>query len=82
MPQPELFSKLQMKTLIVIGTEEAFCTVKVAEVVQAGILGSELIIHNSGHFPWIEDKEQFARTVSLSVCQLLKVEGYTRKSER
>jgi pimeloyl-ACP methyl ester carboxylesterase len=58
-PQREMLFSVQAKTLIVVGTEDAFCTVIVARVAHAGMAGSELAIHEGGHFPWIETKEQF-----------------------
>lgn len=50
--------KVEAKTLIVVGREDPFCSVKAAEKAHAGIVSSELVIFEAcGHFPWIENSE-------------------------
>ena len=50
--------KVEAKTLIVVGREDAFCSVKAAEKAHAGIARSELVIfEDCGHFAWIENQE-------------------------
>lgn len=50
--------KVEAKTLIVVGREDAFCSVKAAEEAHAGIAESELVIfEHCGHFAWIENPE-------------------------
>jgi len=58
-PMPEL-EKIQAKTLIIAGDQDAFCTVRTAERIHASVLGSKLVVLNEcGHFPWNECKEEF-----------------------
>lgn len=58
-PMPEL-AKIQAKTLIMAGDQDALCTVKASEQIHAAIPGSKLIVFNEcGHFPWNECKEEF-----------------------
>lgn len=48
--------KVEAKTLIVVGREDPFCSVKAAEKANVGIAGSELVIfEDCGHFAWIEN---------------------------
>ena len=50
--------KVEAKTLILVGREDAFCSVKGAEVAHAGIAQSELVIfEDCGHFVWIENAQ-------------------------
>ncbi len=56
---PEL-AKIQAKTLIVVGDQDALCPVRTSEQIHAGIPGSKLVVLNDcGHFPWNECKEEF-----------------------
>jgi len=58
-PMPEL-AKIQAKTLILAGDQDAFCTVRTSEQIHASISGSKLVVLNDcGHFPWNECKEEF-----------------------
>jgi len=58
-PLPEL-AKIQAKTLIMVGDQDAFCTVRTSEQIHAGIPSSKLVVLNEcGHFPWNECKEEF-----------------------
>ena len=50
--------RVEAKTLIVVGREDAFCSVRAAERAHAGIAKSELVIfEDCGHFAWIESDE-------------------------
>lgn len=53
------------RTLILVGREDALCSVKAAERAHAGIKGSRLvIIEDCGNFAWIEKKEEVLDAVS------------------
>jgi len=61
-PNKALLSKVTAPTLIIVGKEDAFCTVPVAEIMHAGILNSELVVYEDcGHLPWLERKDDFTR---------------------
>lgn len=46
------------KTLIVVGREDPFCSVKAAEKAHAGMATSKLVVlEDCGHFAWIENEE-------------------------
>lgn len=50
--------KVEAKTLIVVGRQDPFCSVKAAEEAHAGIARSQLVIfEDCGHFAWIENRE-------------------------
>ncbi|EJD46599.1 alpha/beta-hydrolase [Auricularia subglabra TFB-10046 SS5] len=55
---------ISVQTLVVVGREDFICPVPVSEKIAAGIKASDLhVIDNAGHFPWIEEKEEFVRDV-------------------
>jgi proline iminopeptidase len=58
--EPEEFKKVTAQTLIIEGREDPVCFVSVSQRMHGGIPGSQLIIYeHTGHFPWIEHREQF-----------------------
>lgn len=64
------------KTLMVVGRDDPFCSVKAAEKAHAGMAKSELVVfENCGHFAWIENEEcldvvsRFLR--EYKICPLL-----------
>jgi pimeloyl-ACP methyl ester carboxylesterase len=59
-PNKALLGEVKAPTLIIVGEDDAFCTKVVAEIMHAGIKGSELVVYEDcGHLPWIERKEDF-----------------------
>ena len=53
------------KTLILVGREDAFCSVRAADRTHAGIKNSKLFIFEEcGHFAWIVKKDQLLDAVS------------------
>ncbi|CAD6579999.1 MAG: hypothetical protein ASARMPREDX12_009431 [Alectoria sarmentosa] len=51
-------NKVEATTLIVVGRDDPFCSVKAAEKTHAGMATSELVIlEDCGHFAWIENRE-------------------------
>lgn len=51
-------SKVEARTLIVVGREDPFCSARASEKAHLVIKGSELVIlEGCGHFPWIEKRE-------------------------
>jgi pimeloyl-ACP methyl ester carboxylesterase len=50
--------------LVLVGQEDAFCPVAVAQRIQSGIAGARLqVLERSGHFPWIEQPREFFEAV-------------------
>jgi proline iminopeptidase len=50
---------------VLVGREDAFCSVDTAEQIHAGIAGSTLLVmEESGHFPWIEQPAEFFEAVA------------------
>lgn len=61
--KPEL-GKITASTLVIVGREDFICPVPVSELISAGIKNSRLqIIDNTGHFPWIEEKNMFSQVI-------------------
>lgn len=62
---PQL-AKIQAKTLIIVGDQDALCTVRTSEHIHAEIQGSRLIVLNEcGHFPWHESKVFFTEVLKF-----------------
>jgi pimeloyl-ACP methyl ester carboxylesterase len=56
MPEME---KIEAKTLVVVGREDAFCSVAAAERIHNAVNGSELtILEDCGHFSWVEKGDE------------------------
>ncbi|HKJ28389.1 MAG TPA: alpha/beta hydrolase [Anaerolineales bacterium] len=73
---PELH-KIDIPTLIVVGSDDFICSPLQSERIHFGIKNSKLIvIQNSGHFPWMEQPEQFYARVKagLDVLNLIQPE--------
>jgi len=65
---PEL-ANIQAKTLIVVGDQDAFCTVRTSEQIHARIPGSKLVVlDDCGHFPWSECNEFFDEVLKF-LCE-------------
>ncbi len=65
--------RIRAPTLIIQGEHDPFWPPPVAERLQAGIAGSELlVVRGAGHVPHLDDPELFNRTVESF---LLRVEG-------
>ena len=64
---PHLLRRLRnLPTLIIWGRQDAIVPMSVAEVYQASIPGSQLVIvDNCGHHPEIEKTDQFVRQVQM-----------------
>ena len=63
--QEERLSQVHAPTLVVVGKQDWICPVMVAQHVSAGIAGSKLVvIDGSGHFPWIEQPNEFFGVVA------------------
>lgn len=64
MPQVAELENVTAKTMLVVGREDAFCSVRTAERTREGIEGAELVVlEGCGHFPWIERGEEFRARV-------------------
>lgn len=51
---------VEAQTLIMVGREDPFCSVRAANRAHVGIRGSSLVVlEDCGHFPWIEKREEF-----------------------
>jgi proline iminopeptidase len=56
---------VRAETLVVVGNEDWVCPVSVAERIHTGIAGSKLVMFpHTGHFPWIEDPQEFFDSVT------------------
>lgn len=56
--------KVLAKTLVVEGMQDPACPLDESERIQSGIVGSKIVaIDKSGHFPWIEQPEEFFSAV-------------------
>ncbi len=57
--------RITAKTLIVVGRHDFICPVALSEYLHKGIPQSQLAIFDeSGHFPWLEEPENFWATVN------------------
>jgi proline iminopeptidase len=57
--------KITASTLIVEGRQDPACSLSESEQIQQGVHGSRLVpIDHAGHFPWIEQPEQFFGSVT------------------
>jgi proline iminopeptidase len=57
-------SEIKAPTLIISGRKDFVCSVKMAEVIHAGIAGSQLtILEESGHMGHIEEPDRFAAAI-------------------
>jgi proline iminopeptidase len=55
---------LKTKTCIVVGTEDALCSVAASEKIHDGISGSALnILEDCGHVSWIEKPDEYVKIV-------------------
>lgn len=62
--QAEQLSSVRAHTLIIVGQEDLIYPVVVAQRVAKGVRGSSLrVLDDSAHFPWIEQRDSFSRTV-------------------
>lgn len=62
--QEEHLGEVRAKTLVIVGKQDRICPALIAEHVHTGIRGSQLVeIDKSGHFPWIEQPDQFFDSV-------------------
>jgi proline iminopeptidase len=53
-------NRVQARTLILVGQNDWICSPAIADRIHAAIRGSELrILKKTGHFPWIEDSDEF-----------------------
>ena len=58
-------------TLIVVGTKDFVCSMKMANIMHRGIRNSRLtVFQHSGHFAHIEESQEYAHTVGEFVSQL------------
>ncbi|OZJ03925.1 hypothetical protein BZG36_03607 [Bifiguratus adelaidae] len=58
--QVESLSKIQARTLIIFGSEDAISPVSIGQRTRDGIASSQLIVYEQcGHFPWIERPNEF-----------------------
>ncbi|OCL12416.1 alpha/beta-hydrolase [Glonium stellatum] len=60
-----LFGRVICKTLLLVGDQDAFCSVAAAKVAEEGIKGGGygevklVVLENCGHFPWVEKGDVF-----------------------
>jgi pimeloyl-ACP methyl ester carboxylesterase len=74
--QPEInaligtrLARIQARTLIIFGGEDAQCSVENGEVTARGIPNARLfILENCGHFPWIEQPQQTFSAIRAFLC--------------
>jgi proline iminopeptidase len=58
--QSETLSAIRATTLILVGSEDPFCSPVVADQIYQGLPQSKLIVlREAGHFPWIEQPKEF-----------------------
>jgi proline iminopeptidase len=60
MEQERVLDRVEAQTLILVGRVDWVCPVSVAERIHKAVRQSRLVIlDNAGHFPWIENPQQF-----------------------
>jgi 3-oxoadipate enol-lactonase len=60
MSQCDILGEIKTPTLVIVGADDPSCPVAAAEILHAGIVGSQLeIIPDAAHLPNIEQKDQF-----------------------
>jgi pimeloyl-ACP methyl ester carboxylesterase len=60
MKQDSLLDRIDARTLIIVGRADWICPVTVATRIHHGVRNSELlVVERAGHFPWIEEPQQF-----------------------
>lgn len=70
--------RIKCQTLIVAGTNDFICSPKEAQRLHLGLPNSKLlVIEKAGHFPWIEQPEEFFSWVRKSLPTI----GYPEKIE-
>jgi len=58
--QSETLSAIRARTLILVGSEDPFCSPVVADQIHQGLQQSKLVVlREAGHFPWIEQPREF-----------------------
>jgi proline iminopeptidase len=66
---------MKIPSLIIVGADDFICPPAAAEYLHSEIAGSKLlIIENAGHFPWLEEPEQFFSGIRTFLPKL----GYGR----
>jgi len=56
---------VRARTLILVGQNDWICSPAIAERIHAAIRGSKIrTFEKTGHFPWIEDSDEFFRDVT------------------
>lgn len=57
-------SEMDIPTLIIVGIDDFICTLSATQFLHSEIPYSKLlVIENAGHFPWLEQPEQFFRGI-------------------
>jgi pimeloyl-ACP methyl ester carboxylesterase len=63
--QAATLGAINAPTLVLVGQEDAFCPVAVAQRIASGIAGARLqVFERSGHYPWIEQPGEFFEAVT------------------
>jgi proline iminopeptidase len=63
--------KIQVPTIIVVGSDDLFCSPLQAERLHLGIAGSKLIvIEKAGHFSWLEQPARFFDAIPKALASL------------
>ncbi|MHB8487195.1 MAG: alpha/beta fold hydrolase [Candidatus Acidiferrales bacterium] len=58
-------NRVRARTLLLVGQNDWICSPAIAERIHAAIRGSKIrIFERTGHFPWIEDSDEFFRDVT------------------
>lgn len=69
--------RIAVPTLLVVGSEDFLCSPLQSERIHFKIeCSKQIVIQNSGHFPWLEQPEQFFPRVKDGLRALGLVEGY------
>jgi proline iminopeptidase len=69
--------RIKCPTLVVVGTNDYVCSLKEAQRLHLGLPNSKLVvIEKAGHFPWIEQPEEFF----LWVRRFLPAMGYSAEA--
>jgi len=62
---------MKIPTLIIVGSNDFICPPPAAEYFQREIVNSKLlVIENAGHFPWLEQPEQFFGGIQVFLPKL------------
>jgi pimeloyl-ACP methyl ester carboxylesterase len=64
LPETNDLPKVKAKTLVLSGRFDWICPLEEAQLIHAGIAGSQLVVFDqTGHIPWIEERDRFFAVV-------------------